>query len=168
MPRRERSVPRETGLKSIDVKNNNFSSLLSVGFLHPDLGLGGAERLVVDAATGLSHLGHKVVMYTSHYDPSRSFDETRSGIFPVTVYGDWLPRSLFGRLHIVFAMMRMLWLALCVAVWHGRRHDVLIVDQVSVCIPLLKIFCPYVKILFYCSFWPPRAGFHSTYSNTHI
>jgi hypothetical protein len=29
---------------------------LRVAFLHPDLGLGGAERLVVDAASGLSKL----------------------------------------------------------------------------------------------------------------
>ena len=29
---------------------------MRVGFLHPDLGLGGAERLVVDAASGLAKL----------------------------------------------------------------------------------------------------------------
>lgn len=29
---------------------------LRIAFLHPDLGLGGAERLVVDAASGLSKL----------------------------------------------------------------------------------------------------------------
>lgn len=30
--------------------------VLRIGFLHPDLGLGGAERLVVDAASGLAKL----------------------------------------------------------------------------------------------------------------
>lgn len=51
---------------------------LSVAFVHPDLGIGGAERLVVDAAIGLQSLGHKIVMYTSHHDPKHCFNETRT------------------------------------------------------------------------------------------
>ena len=31
-------------------------TMLRIAFLHPDLGLGGAERLVVDAASGLAKL----------------------------------------------------------------------------------------------------------------
>lgn len=42
--------------------------------------LGGAERLVVDAALGLQKLGHKVDIYTSHHDPSHCFEETRNGM----------------------------------------------------------------------------------------
>ena len=34
---------------------------LHVAFCHPDLGLGGAERLVVDAACELCNHGHKVL-----------------------------------------------------------------------------------------------------------
>lgn len=41
--------------------------------------LGGAERLVVDAAVGLQKLGHTVEMFTSHHDPDHCFDETRDG-----------------------------------------------------------------------------------------
>ncbi len=48
-------------------------------FFHPDLGIGGAERLVVDAALGLQNRGHKVVIFTSHCDPSHCFDEVRDG-----------------------------------------------------------------------------------------
>ena len=48
-------------------------------FFHPDLGIGGAERLVIDAAVGLQNLGHKVVIFTSHCDPSHCFDEARDG-----------------------------------------------------------------------------------------
>lgn len=51
----------------------------TVVFLHPDLGIGGAERLVVDAAVGLQKLGHKVVIFTSHCDPKHCFDEARDG-----------------------------------------------------------------------------------------
>lgn len=33
---------------------------LKIAFCHPDLGLGGAERLIVDAAAELSKRGHDV------------------------------------------------------------------------------------------------------------
>lgn len=50
-------------------------------FIHPDLGIGGAERLVVDAAVGLQDRGHSVTIYTSHCDPRHCFDEARNGIY---------------------------------------------------------------------------------------
>lgn len=52
-------------------------------FFHPDLGIGGAERLVVDAAVGLQERGHKVTIFTSHCDPTHCFDEARDGKLPV-------------------------------------------------------------------------------------
>lgn len=51
----------------------------NIVFLHPDLGIGGAERLVIDAAVGLQTLGHKVIIYTSHCDPGHAFEETQNG-----------------------------------------------------------------------------------------
>lgn len=48
-------------------------------FFHPDLGIGGAERLVVDAAVGLQEKGHKIVIYTNHCDPEHCFDECNDG-----------------------------------------------------------------------------------------
>ena len=53
----------------------------NIVFFHPDLGIGGAERLVIDAAVGLQSRGHKVIIYTSHCDPSHCFDEARDGPF---------------------------------------------------------------------------------------
>ena len=120
---------------------------MRVAFLHPDLGLGGAERLIVDAAAGLSLRGHDVKIFTSHYERERSFAETRAGMFGVVVRGDWLPRAVFGRLHILFAILRMVWLALCVAAG-GERFDVLVVDQVSAAVPLLRLLTR-SRILFY-------------------
>lgn len=52
---------------------------LRIGFIHPDLGIGGAERLVVDAAVSLQQRGHEVVLFTSRHDPHRCFEETRDG-----------------------------------------------------------------------------------------
>jgi len=54
-------------------------------FLHPDLGIGGAERLIIDAAVGLQNRGHKVVVFTSYCDPKHCFEEARDGKFEIFV-----------------------------------------------------------------------------------
>ena len=51
----------------------------NIVFFHPDLGIGGAERLVIDAAVGLQNRGHKVTIFTSHCDRNHCFDEARDG-----------------------------------------------------------------------------------------
>jgi hypothetical protein len=51
----------------------------NIVFFHPDLGIGGAERLVIDAAVGLQERGHKVTIFTSHCDRSHCFEEARDG-----------------------------------------------------------------------------------------
>ena len=124
---------------------------LRVAFLHPDLGLGGAERLVVDCAVGLVKQKHEVHMFTSHYDKNRSFSETRDGFFEINVYGDWLPRHCCQLFHIFFAILRNVWLAICVCFLH-QKFDVFICDQISLCIPILRVLSPRTKILFYCHF----------------
>jgi len=52
----------------------------TVVFFHPDLGIGGAERLIIDAAVGLQKRGNRVVIFTSHCDPKHCFDEARDGM----------------------------------------------------------------------------------------
>jgi hypothetical protein len=53
--------------------------MVRIGVLHPDLGLGGAERLIIDVALGLQKQGHEVLLFTSYHDSSRCFAETRDG-----------------------------------------------------------------------------------------
>jgi alpha-1,3/alpha-1,6-mannosyltransferase len=57
----------------------SVSAKQCVVFVHPDLGIGGAERLIVDAAVGLQQRGHKVVIFTSHCDSHHCFEEARDG-----------------------------------------------------------------------------------------
>lgn len=125
---------------------------LRIAFLHPDLGLGGAERLIVDAAHGLAKKGHAVTVYTSHYERERSFAETRDGSFDVRVAGDWMPRHIFGGLYIIFAILRNIWLALSIALWGSEVYDVFICDQVSASVPILRLLRPRARVLFYCHF----------------
>jgi alpha-1,3/alpha-1,6-mannosyltransferase len=124
--------------------------LLNIGFLHPDLGLGGAERLVVDAALHLQAVGHRVTMFTAHHDPVHCFEETRNGILDVRAYGDFLPVHLSQRLRAPCAIARMAYLA-CAMAMCGSRFDVIFCDLVAHAMPLLKCFSR-AKILFYCHF----------------
>ncbi|KAF7551971.1 hypothetical protein G7Z17_g4641 [Cylindrodendrum hubeiense] len=128
----------------------------AIVFFHPDLGIGGAERLVVDAAVGLQNRGHRVVIYTNHCDPNHCFDECRDGTLQVRVRGHWLiPMSLLSRLTILCAILRHIHLVLHIAV-SGELRDLkpraFIVDQLSAGLPLLRYLFPAQPILFYCHF----------------
>ncbi|KAF9511198.1 glycosyltransferase family 4 protein [Hydnum rufescens UP504] len=128
---------------------------LRIGILHPDLGIGGAERLVVDAALGLQKLGHHVEIYTSYHDPDHCFDETRDGTLNVNYARSPFPRALYGRFHIAFAILRQIHLVVTLLL--GARSgktppcDVYMVDQLSACIPLLRWGFGR-RVVFYCHF----------------
>ncbi|XP_011873661.1 PREDICTED: alpha-1,3/1,6-mannosyltransferase ALG2 [Vollenhovia emeryi] len=118
-----------------------------VTFLHPDLGIGGAERLVVDAALALQKNGHDVNFVTTHHDPEHCFSETKDGTIPVTVVGNWLPRHILGRFYALCAYIRMIYAA-CYIIFCDQRPEVVFCDLVSICIPILILRIPYV--VFYC------------------
>lgn len=144
-----------------------------IAFIHPDLGIGGAERLVVDAALGLQELGHEVDILTSHHDPSHCFEPTRDGTLNVLHAKTIVPRHIFGGLHLPLAIARQmslyfqLLLALFAFRFHGtipsflyrlltnlsplQGYDVFIVDQLSAIVPLLRIFTA-TRVIFYCHF----------------
>ncbi|KAG2446848.1 hypothetical protein HYH02_008005 [Chlamydomonas schloesseri] len=132
---------------------------LRVAFIHPDLGLGGAERLVVDAAAELVRFGHTVDMYTAFYDPNRCFEETKTGGFAVRTAGGWFPRHFGGRLMALCAYIRCVLVALHIAwrtLWSPRPdtapYDVIIADQVAVVVPVVRALMPRSRVLFYCHF----------------
>ncbi|XP_022848495.1 alpha-1,3/1,6-mannosyltransferase ALG2-like isoform X2 [Olea europaea var. sylvestris] len=136
------------------------SSKLNIAIIHPDLGIGGAERLIVDAAVELATRGHNVHVFTSHHEKSRCFEETVSGIFPVTVYGAFLPRHVFYCLHAVCAYLRCIFVALCVLFMHPT-FDIILTDQVSVVVPLMKLKKS-SKVVFYCHFPDLLLAQHTT------
>lgn len=133
---------------------------MNVAIIHPDLGIGGAERLIVDAAMELASLGHKVHIFTAHHDKNRCFEETLSGVFDITVYGAFLPRHIFYRLHAVCAYLRCMFVALCL-LFMWPSFDVILADQVSVVIPILKLKKS-AKVVFYCHFPDLLLAQHST------
>uniref|UniRef100_A0A7S2RMP6 Alpha-1,3/1,6-mannosyltransferase ALG2 n=1 Tax=Mucochytrium quahogii TaxID=96639 RepID=A0A7S2RMP6_9STRA len=128
-----------------------------VWFVHPDLGIGGAEMLVVNAAVALENLGYQVEIFTAHHDEAHCFAETKSDgrlAGKVKVYGDWIPRTLFGRFHVVCAMLRMIWVSLVItykSIVQGDKPDVVFCDQVSHLVPLLTRGTG-APVVFYCHF----------------
>ncbi|KAI1867241.1 uncharacterized protein JN550_007293 [Neoarthrinium moseri] len=128
----------------------------TIVFLHPDLGIGGAERLVVDAAVGLQNRGHKVVIFTSHCDPSHCFDEARNGTLDVRVRGNSIiPSSILSRFSILCGILRQLHLILQIHFTSELAEiapDAFFVDQLSAGLPLLQYLYPRGRIFFYCHF----------------
>ncbi|KAF6758634.1 alpha-1,3-mannosyltransferase ALG2 [Ephemerocybe angulata] len=123
---------------------------LRVAFIHPDLGIGGAERLVVDAAIGLQERGHSVDIYTSHHNPDHCFEETKNGTLKVHHVVPPFPRSFKGKLHILFAHLRQLHL-IYKLLQGSSQYDVYFVDQLSTCIPFLRAIGG-TRVVFYCHF----------------
>ncbi|RDW63127.1 GDP-Man:Man(1)GlcNAc(2)-PP-dolichol alpha-1,3-mannosyltransferase [Aspergillus mulundensis] len=143
----------------------------NITIIHPDLGIGGAERLIIDVALALQNTGHTVTIYTSHRDKSHCFEEARDGTLDVRVRGDkYFPASIGGRFVVLLAILRQVCLAfelLGEAASAGRDNgaedeeadEVFIVDQVPACVPILKLLGPRFykssgrqRILFYCHF----------------
>ncbi|KAF2716343.1 glycosyltransferase family 4 protein [Polychaeton citri CBS 116435] len=129
----------------------------SVVFVHPDLGIGGAERLVIDAAVGLQSQGHKVTIFTSYCNKTHCFEEARDGTLDVRVRGDSIfPSSIAGRLNILCAILRQLSLVASTSIFSTElstvQPDVFFVDQLSACVPFLRLLFPRARILFYCHY----------------
>ena len=143
-----------------------MSCSLRIGMLHPDLGIGGAERLVVDAAVQLQAAGHHVTLFTTHHDRSRCFEETRDGTLTVRVHGDFLPRQMGGRLLAWWAIVRMTYLSCVVALRYGP-FDVIFCDLVAHALPVLRKLSA-ARLVFYCHFpdqllTPTRQGWYRWY-----
>lgn len=126
--------------------------MVKIIFLHPDLGIGGAERLVVDAGLAFKKNGNEVSFYTNHHDPTHCFAETRNGTFPVTVVGDWIPRSIFGKFKAACAYIRMVYAAIYLA-WYVipiEEPTLIFCDLISLCVPFLKMARGPFRVVFYC------------------
>jgi alpha-1,3/alpha-1,6-mannosyltransferase len=124
-------------------------SPLRVGFIHPDLGIGGAERVVVDAALCLQRAGHKVTIFTGHHDRSYCFEETRDGTLDVRTCRPIFPTHIAQRLRACCALARTSHLAASLA--RRGTYDVIFCDLIPHVIPWLRLLTR-AKILYYCHY----------------
>ena len=149
------SLPMERPTKQRS-QGGGKPELKRIVFFHPDLGIGGAERLVVDAAVGLQNLGHSVTIFTSHRDTNHCFDEARNGTLDVRVRGNsMVPATVLGRFKILCSVLRQIHLLSSIT-WSGElsklEPSVFFLDQLSAGIPFLRWFWEDINILFYCHF----------------
>ena len=119
---------------------------LRVAFIHPDLGIGGAEQLVVNLALTCQKLGWYTTIFTPSYDPKRAFSQTKDGTLKVEVHGNIFPRLIFGKMHAFCEYMRIFFCALWL-LFFGGKFDLVILDQIPFPIPMLNLR---FKTLFYC------------------
>lgn len=123
---------------------------MKVALVHPDLGLGGAERLVIDIALCAQEHGHVAAIHTPFHDPTRCFPEVAGARPEVRVHAAWtpFPRSVLGRAHALLAALRCAFVALYVCLFESC--DVAVVDIVSLPVLVFAVFR--VPVLFYCHF----------------
>lgn len=121
---------------------------MRVLFVHPDLGVGGAERLIVDAAMAAKAHGHSVTVLTNHYDPAHCFEDTRQ--LEIIAMLSWMPRCLMGRFHAFLAYLKLVLASLWLIYLSNLKFDVVVCDQIS--LPVVPFKWSGYKCLFYCHF----------------
>lgn len=123
--------------------------ILRIGVLHHDMAFGGAERVMIAATRSLQAAGHRVTLFTTQIDASRSFEGARESGLEICVFAPAWPPHIAGRLRAPSVIVRMASLAARAA--RQGPFDVLLCDQVAHIIPRLKRISQ-AKIAFYCHF----------------
>ena len=75
-----------------------------VAIIHPDLGIGGAEQLIINVALALQTANYNVRVYTPHFDPNRCFASARDKL-DIRVKGSFFPRSIKGTSLLCFTLL---------------------------------------------------------------
>ena len=138
---------------------------IHIVFIHLDLGIGGAEQLVIQLAKASRDLGHKVDITTTRCDQEHCFAAVKKpdGELSdnVTVYGRFIPPNIFGIATALMSTVRMLYLTYKVVRGHHSSADVVVVDVLPTSLPLVLNWMPTAGILFYCHF-PDKLLLRST------
>src|SRR5882672_1203057 len=138
---------------------------LRIAFVRPGLGIGGAERLVVDAALELDARGHDVTLYVGDRQEAQ-LDEVKAGRVKVVAVGRKLPAHVAQRLRAPAAILRASWAARALARVRPAP-DVVGVDLVPHVIPLVRRLVK-APVACYCHFpdlllAPRRRGLYALY-----
>ena len=127
---------------------------MKVVFIHLDLGIGGAEQLVLNLAGASQSAGHNVTIVTSRCEQDHCFSSVKKPngklAFLVQICGSFIPATLGGMATALCSSIRMLYLSF----WTIRIHsdaDIIVLDVLPTSIPILTFFTK-AGILFYCHF----------------
>ena len=134
----------------VKMKKECFPKRKRVAILHPDLGIGGAEQLIINVALALQNKGFFVKILTPHCDKKHCFQEVKDKLVNVEIHGNLFPRTICGKFWAFCAYIRMFLCALYL-LFLGGKYDCVILDQVPFPILILRPFMR-TKVLFYCHF----------------
>lgn len=126
-------------------------------FFHLDLGVGGAEQLVLQTALQTynimrdsQYIDPQVDLFTSYMDDKRCMEAAKDSRLNVIVLGSFLPHCIMGYFRVACSVVRMLYLVLAAMITGHVGYDVVFNDQVSVVNPLLRLIGR--KVIFYGHF----------------
>lgn len=142
-----------------DSKNSDAAKTVKkVVFIHLDLGIGGAEQLVLQLATACQDLEYEVELVTTRCDADHCFASVQKPngrlCHAVHIYGRWIPPNIGGMGTAFMSTIRMWYLTYKVATSSSchRNADVVVMDVLPTSLPLLLSWLPTAGILFYCHF----------------
>jgi alpha-1,3/alpha-1,6-mannosyltransferase len=145
----------ETFLVVYRLKMTNPQKKRHVVFIHLDLGIGGAEQLVLNLAAASQDLGHDITIVTSQCSQNHCFSQVQKPngrlCHQVVVWGRFLPSNWMGLGTAFFSSLRMLYLSYWTAKKFGSTADCIVLDVLPTSIPFL-ISWVRCGILFYCHF----------------
>jgi glycosyltransferase involved in cell wall biosynthesis len=126
-------------------------------FIHLDLGIGGAEALVLQLATASQDLGYHVDIVTTRCDQDHCFASVKlpDGRLSkhVYIYGKWIPSDILGVATAFMSTLRMLYITYQVTKQSQHKMaDLIVVDVLPTSLPLLLSWLSSAGILFYCHF----------------
>lgn len=141
-----------------------------VVFLHLDLGIGGAESLILNLAKATlpnqtnheeSSARHRsngcdISIYTTHCSQSHCYDEVKppnGALAPfVRIRGSWIPRKFIFGGTALCSSIRMLYLTHRAAA-ENPNASVFVIDVLPTGVPYLANYCNFnAGVLFYCHF----------------
>jgi alpha-1,3/alpha-1,6-mannosyltransferase len=132
--------------------------------LHPGLGYGGAERLILQLAEGLTENGWRCTLIVPEKPHRDGFEVPASvELFLARVH---MPLSIFGRLKAWCAYFRM---RICITAVQALQADLIVTDLVPHVIPAIKARFPGTPVLNYCHFpdhllaAPVKSAWYQTY-----
>jgi alpha-1,3/alpha-1,6-mannosyltransferase len=121
-----------------------------IAFLRPHLGIGGSERLVLDAATQLQSRGCRVRFFVPGPCTDPQFSEVSQGLVPISSVATWLPAHVGGRVRAPLAVLRTAKAARTLAT-NVDAFDLVFCDVVPHVIPLVKRLTS-LPVLYFCHF----------------
>lgn len=130
-------------------------------FIHLDLGIGGAEQLVLQLAHASKAAGcANLELWTTRCDANHCFASLRPGTgalhSSLRVYGKWIPAELWGKGRALCSTLRLWyltlrWIVQNYAASSDGDNQIVVLDVLPTPLPLLTTLTA-ANVLFYCHF----------------